>query len=687
LSVGWTRARQGGRDIQQPAPRPELRVLDPEDRVSYLSLLARGNFLRFFLSQVVSSLGDWVGVIAIAIYAEKLGGAGGVGIVMAARVLPGFIVGPTAGVLADRWDRKRIMVFAHAARALLVFTLPFVPNLVYLLLVSALLESLTLIWGPAKDASLPHFVSPAELTHANSLSLFAVYGPWPIATLVYTLLSFVGEFLARQSPALRGLDDSPEALALWMGAGTFALSAALISTLDIPSADRREGRLDLRAAWRDLVEGLRFVRDHRQVRPWLLGIAGTFTAAGAVFSLGIGFVHDVLNAGDRAFALIIGAFATGMILGLFASGILTRWIQRDVMFSSSVILLGSGFVALASVGRLNGAVPLAAGLGFFAGTGYSVGYVLLQETTDDHLRGRTFSAAYTVIRLGTLVGLSLFPAIAEVIGDHRIGDYPLPGTRLTLWAAGLVVLVGGVRSIRAIHAGRALAARVERPHAGCFIVFEGGEGAGKSTQMAALVGWLEARGERVVTTREPGGTNIGVRIRELVLDPEVDSMDARTEALLYAADRAQHVSEVVKPALDAGAVVVSDRFVDSSLAYQGLARGLGLDEIYGISRWATGDVLPDLVLFLHVDSDDAFARLDDHRDRIEREDDDFHHRVAAAYLELAQRFPERFAVVDASRPPADVHRDVVGIVEARVFASTQWRGPGDLRAAGAPVPE
>jgi dTMP kinase len=208
-----------------------------------------------------------VGVIAIAVYAQSLGGAGGVGIVMAARVLPGFIVGPTAGVLADRWDRKRIMVVAHLARAALVFTLPFVPNLVYLLLVSALLESLTLVWGPAKDAALPHFVSRAELTRANSLTLFAVYGPWPVATLVYTLLSFVAEFLARQAPALSGLEQSPEALALWMGAATFAISALLISTLEIPSVQHHGVRLDWGEAWRDLVEGITFIRDHEQVRP------------------------------------------------------------------------------------------------------------------------------------------------------------------------------------------------------------------------------------------------------------------------------------------------------------------------------------------------------------------------------------------------------------------------------------
>ncbi|CAN5601860.1 hypothetical protein BH24ACT26_BH24ACT26_15520 [soil metagenome] len=619
-------------------------------------------------------------------YAQDLGGPGGVGAVMAARVLPGFVVGPLAGVIADRWDRKKTMIVADIARAAIVFSLPFFPNLGYLLVASAFLESLTLIWGPAKDASLPNFVSRGELTHANSLSLLAIYAPWPLASLVYTLLSFLGGFIGRNVPVLEGLDDSPQALALWMDSLTFAFSALMISTLSIPSVRRRVQKLDFGEVKRDLVEGLTFVRDHRQVRPWLLGIAGTFTAAGGVFSLGAGFATDVLGAGDKGFAFIIGSFGTGMLVGLLASGLLSKFISKDVLFSSCILLLGVGFVALASMGSLNAAVPIAASLGFFAGAGYSTGYSLLQAATADELRGRTFSAAYTIIRIGTLVGLSLFPAVAGLVGSHRIGDYPVPGSRLTLWLAGVIVFGGGVLSMRAIRAGRAAIAPKSETHRGCFVVFEGGEGAGKSTQMDALVRWLEARGEHVVTTREPGGTPIGSRIRDLLLDPRSEEMDRKAEALLYAADRAQHVSEVVKPALDQGCVVVSDRFVDSSLAYQGLARGLGLDEIYEISTWATGGLLPDLVVFLDLDAGVAFARLDDERDRMEREPGDFHARVGEAYAELARRFPERFVVVDASRSPSEVHREVVSAVEERALPATEGPEIRDARASGAPVP-
>jgi dTMP kinase len=608
---------------------------------------------------------------------------------MTARVLPGFVIGPLAGVLADRWDRKRTMVVADIARAVIIFSLPFFNNLIYLLLASAALESLTLLWGPAKDASLPHFVKTEHLTHANSLSLIGVYAPWPLSSIVYASLTGIAAFLGARVPALAGLEGNEVALALWLDSLTFAFSGAMIATLVIPASVRRAGRLDFGAIRRDLVEGLKFVATNKQVRPWMLGIAFTFTAAGAVFSLGVTFSREVLGGGDDGFAFLIGFLGTGMILGLLAVGGLARRIQKDVLFSSSILLSGVSLIALAAVASLDQAIPIASALGFFGGAAYSTGYALMHETTRDDLRGRTFSAAYTLIRIGTLVGLGVFPLVADLIGSHRVplpwGVLDLPGTRSTLWIAGLVAVAGGVVSMRAIGARVPLVRPVTAAGRGFFIVFEGGEGAGKSTQMSGLVGWLQARGEEVVRSREPGGTRIGERIRELLLDPNVSDMDPRTEALLYAADRAQHVAEVIRPALEAGKVVVSDRFVDSSLAYQGLARGLGLEEIYRISEWATGGLLPDVVIYLKLDPEEGLRRVDGERDRIEKEETEFHRKVSSAYLELAARYPHRFVVLDASRPPNDVHRDVIAALEERdddrvsvMLAGKTLQRPGPL---------
>jgi dTMP kinase len=632
----------------------------------------------------VSSLGDWIGVVALVVLASDIGGSIGVGAVMTARVLPGFFVGPIGGVFADRWDRKKTMVVSDLLRAAIIFSLPFFENLLYLLVASAILESLTLIWGPAKDASLPHFVKPSELTHANSLSLIAVYAPFPLGSVVFAFMSTLGAFLAAHVAVFKGLEGRPEALALGLDSLTFLFSAVMISSLVIPSSRTRIERLDLRQVKTDLVEGLRFVFEHKQVRPWLLGIAFTFTAAGAVFSLGVAFVDEVLGGGDRGFAFLVGFLATGMIIGLLAVSVIARRIQKDVLFSSSLLLVGTALIGLASVGSLNSAIPLASALGFFGGAAYSTGYSLMHETTADELRGRTFSAAYTVIRIGTLVGLGIFPFIAGFLGHYRLtsplGTLDLPGSRITLWLAGGVAAIGGVVSMRAIRA-REEPRPPETPaehRRGYFVVFEGGDGSGKSTQMSALVRWLEARGADVVTTREPGGTAIGRRVRDVLLDPGLD-MDPRTEALLYAADRAQHVAEVIRPALEAGKIVVSDRFVDSSLAYQGVARDLGLEDVFDISRWATNGLMPDVVFFLSMESRLGLRRIDGDPDRIEQEGSSFHDKVGAAYLELARRYPERFVVLDANRPQSEVHQDVVEAFEARTSSEDAARLAGFLR--------
>ena len=608
-----------------------------------------------------------MGVIAIAVYAEQLGGETGVGLVMSARVLPGFIVGPLAGVVADRWDRKRTMVFSDVLRGLTLFSLPFVPNLIYLLVASMVLESLTLVWGPAKDASLPHFVKRSHLARASSLSLLAIYGPWPLASLVFASLSFLGAFLGNHIEVLSGLQDNQEALALWVDSLTFGFSALMVATLPIPSSQRRAKALDMSQIKTDLVEGLRFVATHKQVRPWLIGIACTFAAAGGVFSLGVSFIDHVLGGSPTSFGVVIGFLATGMIIGLLVSGVIGERVKKDVLFSSALLLLGASLIAFASMSSLGPAIPIASALGFFGGVAYSIGYSLMQETTEDELRGRTFSAAYTVIRLGTLLGLSVFPLAAGAIPDYTIdmpaGPLELPGSRITLWLAGLVVIGGGVLSMRAIRARRT----EHRAHheKGFFVAFEGGDGAGKTTQMEALRKWLEARGEEVIVTREPGGTEIGRHIRDILLDPEAKEMDSRAEALLYASDRAQHVAQVIEPALKEGKIVLSDRFIDSSLAYQGLARGLGLEEIYDISNWATGGVLPDLVLYLKVDPATGLARLEGEVDRLEREDPTFHERVSVAYRKLTKKYPDRIVMVDANRSPEEVHDEIVKAVEEK----------------------
>ena len=216
---------------------------------------------------------------------------------------------------------------------------------------------------------------------------------------------------------------------------------------------------------------------------------------------------------------------------------------------------------------------------------------------------------------------------------------------------------------------------------GLFVTFEGIDRSGKTTQAGML---CEALGSDALGVREPGGTDAGERVRALLKDPSV-SLSPEAEALLFAAARSELVAEVILPALDDGKVVVSDRFLDSSLAYQGVARGLGLNEVNELSSWATGGLVPDLVFLLTVDSETGKARLSGERDRLELESDDFHDRVAAAYLELSAKFPDRFAVLDGARSASEVHADVVAEFEER--SAGRVVAPGrSYQAAPGPVP-
>ena len=205
---------------------------------------------------------------------------------------------------------------------------------------------------------------------------------------------------------------------------------------------------------------------------------------------------------------------------------------------------------------------------------------------------------------------------------------------------------------------------------GFFITFEGIEGSGKTTQINLLAEFLKNKGYDVLVSREPGGTPLGEKIRHLLLDPQYESMDYRTEILLYAADRAQHVKEKIKPAIEQGKIVISDRFADSNLAYQAAGRGLDYEIVYQINDWVIDSTWPDLTFILDIDIKEGLKRaraqsLDAEGDRLEREVDEFHQRVREAYLEMAEK--ERFALVNAGESIENVQKNIENIISRRLF--------------------
>ncbi|MED3554131.1 dTMP kinase [Cytobacillus praedii] len=214
---------------------------------------------------------------------------------------------------------------------------------------------------------------------------------------------------------------------------------------------------------------------------------------------------------------------------------------------------------------------------------------------------------------------------------------------------------------------------------GIFITAEGPEGAGKTTVIGMLSHKLEEEGYRILLTREPGGIEIAEQIRRVILDRKNTQMDARTEALLYAAARRQHLVEKVIPALEKGYIVLCDRFIDSSLAYQGYARGLGVEEVFSINRFAIEDMMPKLTLYFDIEPEVGLERINKHKNRevnrLDLEDLEFHHKVREGYAKLMKEYPERMVKINASQPIESVLREA----ESRIMEIIQKASDNDLK--------
>ncbi|MFQ6102607.1 MAG: dTMP kinase [Anaerolineae bacterium] len=202
-----------------------------------------------------------------------------------------------------------------------------------------------------------------------------------------------------------------------------------------------------------------------------------------------------------------------------------------------------------------------------------------------------------------------------------------------------------------------------------FITFEGPDGSGKTTQARLLAEWLCEQGHEVILTREPGGTDIGDQVRQVLHDPRNTAMDACTEILLYSADRAQHVAQCIRPALATGAIVISDRYADSTLAYQGYGRGLDLEALRAITAFATGGLAPDLTLYFDIAPEEGLQRKQvggSEWNRLDAEALEFHQRVRAGYLRLVEQEPQRWVVIDAVRSMDEVQAEIRALVQARL---------------------
>jgi dTMP kinase len=460
----------------QPPGQPAVEV-DPEKQDFRLRMFGSLEFFRLWLTQVVSATGDWLGFLAIAALATRIGAGSpeaAVGVVMAARIVPGFFLGAASGVVADRFDRKKVMVTCDIGRAGVLVVLPFVDSVWGLVVASFVLEIFTLLWSPAKEASVPNLVPADHLTTANSLSLVAAYGTVPLAAGVFALLSKVAETLGGIH-ALDSLRTSQESIAFYVDAVTFLFSALMVSRLTLIRAARRHdgveateddagGRIDFAEAFREMKEGWQFIFINPVVRSVNIGLATGLIGGGMLVPLGPVFSIKVLGAGTAGFGLFIFFMGSGVAIGVVLLSVFQKRLPKARVFTYSLLVGGASLLVAASMSSLGLAALFVTVLGMCAGSVYVLGFTLLHESVDDDLRGRIFSALYILVRFCVLIAFAVGPLLSDLLDKlsnrlvHREislfgADIGVPGVRLTLWLAGLIIIGAGVLALRSLRLG------------------------------------------------------------------------------------------------------------------------------------------------------------------------------------------------------------------------------------------
>jgi dTMP kinase len=657
-------------------PRPAAPAQD-ETR----GVLAIPAFRKLWNSMLFSSLGDWLGLLATTALAQQLSGDDyakanfAIAGVFIARLLPSVFLGPIAGVIADRFDRRKLMVVCDILRTGLYISIPIFNNYFWLYTATILVECVTLFWSPAKEASVPNLVPRNKLESANQVSLLAAYGTAPIAAALFAILALFSNALGSFMPSFAG---NAVDIALYINALSFAFAAYTVWGLhEIPKVKEAKKGAETGVA-KSLWQGWKAVSSSKIIRGLVVGMVGAFVAAGAVIGLARTFVGD-LGGGEAAYGVLFGAVFTGLAVGIAAGPKVFAQFSRRRLFGASLTTAGIFLVLLALIPNLVLAVIIVIFLGAFAGICWVTGFTMLGMEVHDEVRGRTFAFVQSLIKVTLVAVLAISPLIAAAFGEHtykfRNAELTYNGAAITILIAGIIATFIGWISYRQMkdrpnvslwsdisnalkgELGSITGAQTQ----GVFIAFEGGEGTGKSTQSKLLKKWLEKEGEEVVLSREPGGTDLGQGLRKILLGHETGEISPRAEALLYAADRAHHVFSVIRPALDRGDVVITDRYFDSSIAYQGAGRVLQPNEVARISRWATESLFPTLTIVIDQPAEVGLARLKG-RDRLEAEPLAFHERVRNEFLQIASMDPERYLIVDGTQSIDEIHEEIISRV-------------------------
>ncbi|MEV2252171.1 dTMP kinase [Streptomyces sp. NPDC050147] len=686
-----------------PAPDNAL-VADSRER-AVRALLRVPQLKRLWSAQLVGGVGDALALLVLVVLALQAaiaegafgGGYRGVAFaitaVFGARVLAtllfgAVLLGPLSSLTSPDGplDRRWTMVVADGLRAALLIVAPlwidWTPdNALAMLLVTAFVIGVAeRFWTVCRESAAPALLPapplegatvrplPDHMDALRRLSLRTGFVALPVAAAALVAITLIGNLLGA---GLDWFEVHQAGLGSFVAAGLFAASLSIVFFLELPATQTPRARSPL--------EGLRRPRtgsgtDRGRTGAIPLLVAACAAIAGAVAaSVAVAVLHAKdLDGGPVTYGLIVLALTGGTVVGIRTAPSLLPSFSRRRLLALAIALTGVALLAAGLVPDVTTVLLLLALAGVAAGIAAHTGHALLDQEVEDYRRARTTEHLQAVVRLFIALGALVAPVVAAAIGPHRFVNgkfvFDHGGAAFTLMLLGALLLPVAALVLAKIDDRQGVPLRHDLRDAlrggddpkqgtaatGFFIALEGGDGAGKSTQAEALAEWIRAKGHEVVVTREPGATPVGKRLRSILLDVSSAGLSHRAEALLYAADRAEHVDTVVRPALERGAVVISDRYIDSSVAYQGAGRDLSPTEIARISRWATAGLVPHLTVLLDVSPEAARERFTEAPDRLESEPAEFHARVRSGFLTLAAADPGRYLVIDATQEPEAV---------------------------------
>ncbi|MFJ4470172.1 dTMP kinase [Streptomyces sp. NPDC089424] len=729
-----TRAEQP--TAHHPAPDDAL-VADSRER-AVRALLRRPQLRRLWSAQLVSGIGDMLALLVLvllvlqaAIAEESFGGgyrgvAFAVAAVFAVRVLAtllfgAVLLGPLAALTSQDGplDRRWTMVGADGLRVALLIIAPlwidWTPqDALALLLVTVFVTGVAeRFWTVCRESAAPALLPapppegatvrplPDHLDALRRLSLRTTFVTVPLAAAALVVAGLFNNLLGA---GIAWFGQHQAALASYVAAGLFAASLSVLTFLEVPGTRTPRARSPL--------EGLRRPRSaegsdkgRTGAMPLLvLACAAVAGAVAAVVAVSVLHAKD-LGGGPVTYGLLVGVLTGGVVVGIRTAPKVLVSLSRRRLLALAIAFTGVALLAAGLVPDLATVLLIVALAGAGAGVAANTGHTLLDQESEDFRRARTTEHLHAMVRVFVALGALIAPVVAALIGPHRLENgkfvFAHGGAAFTLMLVGALLLPVAALVLAKLDDRSGVPLRQDVRDAllggddpeptpattGFFIALEGGDGAGKSTQAEALAEWIRDKGHEVVLTREPGATPVGKRLRSILLDVSSAGLSHRAEALLYAADRAEHVDTVVRPALERGAVVISDRYIDSSVAYQGAGRDLSPTEIARINRWATHGLVPHLTVLLDVSPEAARERFTEAPDRLESEPAEFHARVRSGFLTLAAADAGRYLVVDAGQEAEAVttvirHRldQLLPLSEAEVRAREEARRKAEEEA-------